>query len=157
MNEAQITPSAEIIRAFPAKAPAPPPEQALKSGGGGGNYIGMEPATREYVDLKLEAALSRLEGKFDLLNQRMSDLEKRMPSWWSILGAVMIGVATVLAALAFAGDRFDGGISLADQRQEQLERDRQQDETLRRLDEIITRLNAPSASPSTAATPEPSR
>lgn len=109
----------------------------LKHGGGGGNSGGMDNASREYVDLKLEAALSRVEGKFDLLNQNLASLEARTPTWWAILGAVMIGVATILAALAFAGDRFDSGIGLADQRLEQLQRDQEQSE---RLEQILLGL-----------------
>lgn len=98
----------------------------------------MDSATREYVDLKLEAALSRVDGKFDLLNQRMASLEARTPSWWATLGAVMIGVAAVLATLSFAGDRFDGGIGMADQRLEQLQRDQEQSE---RIDKILIQLD----------------
>ena len=113
--------------------------QSLKTGGGGGTSGFMEPASKEYVDLKLEAAMGRIEGKFDLLNQRMATLEARTPSWWSVLGAVMIGVGVVLAALSYAGDRFDGGIGLADQRQEQLKRDAAQDAVISRLDALLAK------------------
>lgn len=125
----------------------------LKNRGDGGNYGGMEPATREYVDLKLETAMTRIDGKFDVLNERLRGIDEklaRQPGWWSILGAVIIGVGIILAALAFGGDRFDGGLNLSTQMQEQLERDRRQDE---RLEAILDRLDAQSASPATPEAP----
>ena len=122
----------------------------LKPKQGGGSSGGMEPATREYVDLKLAAAMTEVRGEFALLNQRLGDMEKRLPSWWSILGAVMIGVATIIGALALAGDHLNTGMALADKRQEQLERDRQQND---RIEAILKRLDAQSASPSTPASP----
>lgn len=101
---------------------------------GGG---GLEPASKDYVDLKLAAAMNEVRGEFSLLNQRLGSLEARTPTWWSVLGAVMIGVGIVLAALSFAGDRFDGGIGLADQRQEQIQRDAEQDAIIKRLDALL--------------------
>lgn len=139
-----------VLYASPTQAPLPPSEEGLKHGGGGGNSGGMEPASREYVDLKLEAAMTRIDGKFDLLNQRLGDLKQQVPQWWSILGAVMIGTGAILAALAFGGDRFDGGLNLSTQMQEQLERDRRQDE---RLEQVLNRLDAQFAAPSTPAPP----
>lgn len=118
----------------------------LKHGGGGGTSGGMDNASRDYVDQKLETAMTRVEGKFDLLNQRLANIEARSPTWWSILGAVMIGVGSILAALAFAGDRFDGGVGLASQQLEQLQRDQAQSEQLQQLltrfDQLTERLES---------------
>ena len=113
----------------------------LKQGGGGGNSGGMEHASKDYVD----SAVSRLEGKIEALSSKLD----HMPSTGAMLltaGGTVVSILTLgLAILAFAGDRFDGGIGLADQRQQQLERDRMQDETLKRLDAIMTRLDAQAA------------
>lgn len=104
-------------------------------------FPGMEPASKEYVDLKLDAVMTRIDGKFDLLNQRMGDLEKRTPSIGAIIATAFTSavgiVGVLLAAMAFGGDRFDSGIGLADQRQDQIERDADQDAIIRRLDALI--------------------
>lgn len=130
----------------------PPRRQSLKGPGGGDTFDGMESASREYVDLKLEAAMTRIDGKFDLLNQRMASLEARVPTWWAILGAVFIGVGTLLAALSYAADRFDGGVSISTQQLEQLERDKAQDQ---KLDAVLSRLDALVSQQSTQPAPAP--
>jgi hypothetical protein len=135
-------------------------KEALKGGGGGGTFNGMDPASKEYVDMKVEAAISRIEGKFDLLNQRMDNLERNTPSALSIWGAVFTGsvavVGLLLAALAYGGDRFDGGVSIAEQMRAQSERDAAQDakmnEVFTRLDAAVDRLATP-APDQTEATP----
>lgn len=136
------------------EALTPPGTENLKIGDGGGNFGGMEPATREYVDLKIESAVARLEGKLDGLAGQLS----RMPTTGAmILTVAGAGVAVLtlgLAILAFAGDRFDGGIGLADRREEQLSRDREQND---RIETILNQISAQSAPSSTTAAPAPAK
>lgn len=126
--------------------------EGLKGFAGGGTLPSMEPASKEYVDLKLDAVMTRIDGKFDMLNQRLGDLEKRTPSLGAIIAtAFTSGIAIVgvlLAALAFGGDRFDSGIGLADQRQEQLQIDAAQSAIIKRLDSILeSQLSRPTDRP----------
>lgn len=122
----------------------------LKNRGDGGNYGGMEPATREYVDLKVENAVVRLEGKIDALSGRLDSLATRRDTWGAALSAGLGLFVALLAVLAFAGDRFDSGLGLADKQQEQLEQDRRQND---RIEAILNRLDAQSALPATPAVP----
>lgn len=95
---------------------------------------------KEYVDKADEAVESRVYARLD-----------KVATKGSVWGAAATVLGIVLAALAFASDRFDSGITvqsalepaLAQQRQ----RDAQQD---RKFDEILSRL--PPRQP-----PQPSR
>lgn len=64
----------------------------------------MEPTVslREYVDKADEAVESRLVSKLD-----------RLPTKGTVWGAVATAVAIILASLAFASDRFNGGLSVS--------------------------------------------
>lgn len=106
----------------------------------------MEPASKEYVDLKLEVALARIEAKLT-----------HMPTTGAMIATAFtaaVGViGIILAAMSYGGDRFDGGVGLADQRYEELQRnnerdarDAEQDAIIRRLDALLTQE---------AATPAP--
>lgn len=109
---------------------------ALKEPGGGGTSNGMEPASKEYVDLKLEAAMGRIEGKLASMPSTAAMIATGFTSAVGVIGIL-------LAALAFGGDRFDGGVGLADQRQEQLQRDAAQDAILKRLDALLAAQPTP--------------
>lgn len=98
-------------------------------GGGGGTSEPMVPL-KDYVDKADEAVESRMYARLE-----------KVATKGSVWGAAATVLGIVLAALAFASDRFDSGLSvqsalepaLAQQRQ----RDAQQD---RKLDEILSRL-----------------
>lgn len=126
--------------------------QTLKTGGGGGTSGFMDPASKEYVDLKTALTSAQNDARFsEVLSEIRSlrDLIEGKPSTWQMVGAVFAGAATILgvilAALAYGGDRFDGGIGLADQRQEQLRRDAAQDALISRLDVLLARQATPLA------------
>ena len=76
--------------------------QTLQFGGGGGTSGPMDPSVsiKDYVDARDEAIETRLFAKLDTI-----------PTKSTIWGAVGVIIGTMLAVLAFAGDRFDGGIS----------------------------------------------
>lgn len=135
-NVIPIPPSREEMRKEAA--------QSLKTGGGGGTFGFMEPASKEYVDLKTALTSAQNDARFsEVLSEIRSlrGLVEGKPSTWQMIGAVFAGAATILgvilAALAYGGDRFDGGIGLADQRQEQIQRDADQDAIIKRLDALL--------------------
>jgi hypothetical protein len=107
------------------------PELPLKGGSGGGTSGPMVPL-KDYVDARDEAVESRLLAKLDAL--------PTTSTLWAT-AATIVGV--ILAAMAFGGDRFDSGIGMADQRQEQLQRDARQDKAVSemngKLDVLINR------------------
>jgi len=94
------------------------------------------------------------------LTARINVLEKTTISKLQVWGAVFTGsvavVGLILAALAYGGDRFDGGVSIAEQMRAQSERDAAQDakmnEVFTRLDAAVDRLATP-APDQTEATP----
>ena len=105
---------------------------ALKKGGPGSTSGGMDT-----VDSKIAAAEARTDTKFAELR---GDLQ-RFATKGSVWGAAGSIVAILLAVLAFAGDRFDAGVSAssvvdgitAAQRARDAEQDKKFDEILRRL------------------------
>lgn len=124
----------------------------LKTGGGGGTSSYMEPASKEYVDLKTALTSAQNDARFAEVLAEMKalgDAIRGKPSTWQMVGAVFAGAATILgvllAALSFGGDRFDGGVGLADQRQEQLQRDADQDAIIKRLDALLASQAKPDA------------
>lgn len=112
----------------------------------------MEPASKEYVDLKLASAMTHMDGKFDLLNQRMGTLEERTPSLWKVAAVVWSGFLGVIAVLALMNSVFNGGVSLSSMRIEEERRDAAQDA---RLNAFIDRVDALLASQAKQAAPAP--
>lgn len=117
--------------------------EPLKGGGGGGTSEGMVPL-KDYVDAKDDAVESRLTAKLDGLATNDS-IRKNVWGAAAAILAVLIGLA------AFGGDRFDAGLSLADQRESQLRRDVTQDENLRRIDQKLDLIIAGQGSSKTTA------
>ena len=85
---------------------------------------------KDYVDSRDDAVEARIAAKLD-----------KLPTKATVWGAVASGVGTLLALLAFAGDRFDGGValspSISKMKDEQQERDRQQDAKLVGIDKKL--------------------
>lgn len=104
----------------------------LFGGGGGGTLPPMEA-----LDAKIAAAEARTDTKFAELRGDLAKFATKNTVW----GAVGTALAIGLAVAAFAGDRFDSGMSVASTVQtittEQRERDASQDQ---KLDEILKRL-----------------
>lgn len=111
------------------RVPLSIPVQGFGSGNGGS---GMEPTVpmKDYVDSRDDAVEARIAAKLD-----------KLPTKATVWGAVASGVGTLLALLAFAGDRFDGGValspSISKMKDEQQERDRQQDAKLVGIDKKL--------------------
>lgn len=83
--------------------------------------------TKDYVDARDDALRSHVDAEFSKLR---ADL-KSIPSKGTIWGAVATGVGLLLAVLAIAGDRFDGGFSAAGVFAEQTEQNKQALEQVR--------------------------
>lgn len=92
---------------------------------------------KEYVDARDAQNLAEMKSEFEKLR---GDIAK-LPTTWTMIGTAASIVGILLAALAFGGTRFSAGISLADIRQTQLDRDERQDESVRqiniKLDQLI--------------------
>lgn len=111
---------------------------ALKNGNGSGNSGGMNPPTmKDYVDARDAQNLSEMKSEFEKLR---ADIAK-LPTTWVMLGLFVGAVGLILSALAFGGARFTAGISMADVRQAQLQRDADQDASVKeitsKLDQLI--------------------
>lgn len=84
----------------------------------------------------LKTAQSDTQGKFDTVKASVDAKPGKFEIW---SGFVALFVAFV-AILAFGGDRLSTGIGLADQRQEQLERDREQDNSSTQINSKLDKL-----------------
>lgn len=99
------------------------------TGDGGNDQPGGTIGVKDYVDAKNEAMEGRLVARLDQLANKST-----------IWGAVATGTAIILAVLAFAGDRFDAGLNVSEQRLQQLERDQKQDAAVRSINEKLDKL-----------------
>lgn len=107
--------------------------QELHSGGGGGTSGGMDT-----VDAKIAAAEARTDTKFAELRADLKDFATKGTVW----GAMGTAVALILAAVAFAGDRFDAGVGMSDKIAEQAERDAKQDRAVTDMNSKLDRIIA---------------
>lgn len=72
----------------------------------------MTPETQRYIDVKTEATRAQNDAKFTEVISKIDNFPK--PLTWQQAAAVMItGIGVMLAILAFAGDRFDGGMAVS--------------------------------------------
>lgn len=135
MTEPQPDQLALVRRLNDERADLAAQVQALKTGGPGSTSGGMDS-----VDAKISAAEARVDTKFAELR---GDLQ-RFATKGTVWGAAGTIVALLLAVAAFAGDRFDAGMSsssaVASFSEAQRQRDAAQDQ---KLNEILRRLPAP--------------
>lgn len=103
------------------------------SGGSGGGTT-FEISLRDYVDLQSEKTKAQNDARFSEILSRLD----RLPSLWQLFAVSAGSIATIFAILAFASDRFDGGLAasaiLDAAANAQVERDAIQDA---KLDTII--------------------
>lgn len=103
----------------------------------------MDPTVsiKEYVDARNDAIESRLSTKLD----RLPSTATVWGAVAAIVGSIFTALTIVLASLSFAGDRFDGGMSVSPTieniRADQAKTDKNQDTKLElmndKLDVII--------------------
>ena len=80
-------------------------------------------ATEARLELKLVDRIKEIVDQIGAVGTRLTALEganaglqtklDSKPGTWTVVGAIAGGVGAILAVLAFAGDRFDGGMSAA--------------------------------------------
>ena len=100
---------------------------------------------REYIDAQDEKTRAQNDARFAEVIARL----EQMPRFWPLVVAGIAGLAgsigLVFAVLAYAGDRFDGGISVSgvvNQLQEiQSQRDNEQDMRIGRILEALEQIN----------------
>ena len=94
-------------------------DPSFGGGGGGDGGSGIDMATKDYIDAKLETAraerredMARIEGQLGVL---MAEVTSR-PTTGTVLFATFTSAITIIgivvAVLAYGGDRFDGGVQM---------------------------------------------
>ncbi|WP_157966332.1 hypothetical protein [Oceanibium sediminis] len=116
-------------------------------GGSGGGGPTVDTHTKDYVDANMRAVKAENSANFARLEAKIDGITPGA-SWQQIAGIAAVTLGIVFSILAYASDRFDGGISanglLDSYRQEQQQRDQSQDV---RLDRILKALEAQSVQP----------
>lgn len=112
-------------------------------------------STQAYIDRSMDAVRAQNDARFAEVLSEIRDIRgliSSKPSTWQLVATVFAGAATILgvalAALSYGGDRFDGGVGVADQRYEQIQRDAEQDAIIKRLDALLSAQPTPSATAS---------
>lgn len=116
---------------------------------------GSMDSAKDYVDARLDAERARTEAQFAHVEARFAEVLSGIevlkatsitrPQLWGAAGTIIAAVLGVMfAALAFAGDRFDGGIAasgmIREVQEAQEARDAAQDEKLGQILEAIQAL-----------------
>lgn len=79
--------------------------QSGSGSGGGDGYVTVD--IKEYVDARTDAVRAENNARFSQVISRLDNL----PTKWTTIGVGASVLLGVIAVLAFAGDRFDGGIA----------------------------------------------
>lgn len=121
-----------------------------RGGGSGGGDDSPELTLRDYVDAQDEKTRAQNETQFVRIESKLDNL--KVPSIWQIAGLIVAAIGFVFAILAYAGDRFDGGLSASSMihqmKGDQIERDQAQDQRLNRLIAIVEKaVDKPEGSP----------
>ena len=128
----------------------PSPGDTISTGGGSGGGSGVTIDVKEYVDAKTEAVraqngeqTARLESKLDIIHNELLGL----PRIWTLIATVAsapaVGVVIIISVLAFAGDRFDGGVQLSSAYAETaIDGERLGRENARQIKELVAELRA---------------
>ena len=80
--------------------------------GGGGGTTTVTPETKRYVDAKTEGTRAQNDARFAEVLTKIDTLPKPM-TWQQCAAVIASALGIMLAILAFAGDRFDGGMSVS--------------------------------------------
>ena len=116
------------------------------SGGGSGGGDSLV-TWRDYVDAQDASTRAQNDARFAEVVAKLDAIN--VPTIWQIAGVAAVTLATAFAILAYASDRFDGGIAasgLIDRMQEvQAERDAAQDIKLDKILEAVRAQSQPSS------------
>lgn len=103
------------------------------------DLVAQQGATNTAIaDLRgdLRTAQSDTQGQIETVKASVDGKPGKFDVWGGLLALFV----AFIAVLAFGGDRLSTGIGLADQRLEQLERDRQQDNTATEINSKLDKL-----------------
>ncbi|SDA40376.1 hypothetical protein [Mesorhizobium qingshengii] len=129
----------------------------LTNDNGASQSADMTAVTREELDAKLDRSEARIEtvetrinASLDRLSGEIHSLRAEVGAKPGLLQLVSVGVAsavtiigTILAVLAFGGDRFDGGVQVSSISVQQAQDAKQKsDETAKKVDDFITKVDA---------------
>lgn len=82
-------------------------------GGGGGGGRMSDFSAKDYVDARIDQARANTDARFAEVLAKLESLGTKMVTKRSLWEAVAVIVGIILAVLAFGGDRFDGGVQVA--------------------------------------------
>lgn len=118
-----------------------------------GGDDGMEITSKEYIDAKADAVRAQNDARFaEVMSEirALPTLRDNQSMKWNIWGAAIAAAGLIVGILAFAGDRFNGGVQVASvsvqQAQEAKEISRKNAEAIEgvnnKLDELLKMLGA---------------
>jgi hypothetical protein len=110
----------------------------IKHGGGGG--ISVDTETKNYVDAKMEAVRAQNDARFAEVLTKLDGVE--VPSIWQIVSALAVAIGIVFGVLAYASDRFDGGLSASSIVQQQYKNEEAILDQEAKLDRILGILDS---------------
>ena len=123
-------------------------------GAGGGEHGSLEISMKDYIDAQDEKTRAQNDAQFVRIGSKLDNL--KVPSIGQIAGIIFVAVGFVFAILAYASDRFDGGLSASSMihgmKEEQHGRDNKQDLRLNRLLAIVEKaVDKPQGKPDARA------
>ena len=120
----------------------------LSTGAGSGGSVPLDQVFA-YVDLKVDKMKSDLKFEFHGELEPIKNRLDKVPGWaghFAVIGAVFTALGIILAVLAFAGDRFNGGMSAAGAlTQQKYDSDKRDDALNEKVDCLLLRQNDPKA------------
>ena len=112
-------------------------EVDISGGAGGGGDGSLEITLKDYIDAQDEKTRAQNDARFVRIESTLGAM--KFPSIWQIGGVIVAGIGIAFGILAFASDRFDGGLSARSVMdpiiEAQKKRDTGQD---KKLDKILT-------------------
>ena len=111
-----------------------------RSGGAGGGDDGsLEITLKDYIDAQDEKTRAQNDVQFVRIGSKIDSL--KVPTIWQIAGILFVAIGFIFAVLAYASDRFDGGLSASSMihamKEEQHARDKKQELRINRLIAIV--------------------
>jgi hypothetical protein len=101
--------SSDNIRLAVDNSTSAPPKATVFGGGSGDGGGIVDTHTRDYVDGKMAAAKAENDTRFREVILKLDAM--KFPSIWQIAGVAAVTLGSAFAILAYASDRFDGGLA----------------------------------------------
>lgn len=120
------------------------PKPEFSDSGGGGSSVDKE--TKRYVDAKMDSVKAQNDARFAEVLAKLDAIN--VPPIWQFAGIAFVTLGAAFAILAYASDRFDGGLAagslLEALSDKQAARDDLQDNKLDLILEQVSGANAKS-------------